>query len=323
MKAIVYREYGPPDVLRLEEVEQPVPKADDVLIKVHATSVNDWDWALVIGKPFIMRMLGGLTKPKINILGTEVAGIVVAVGSGVKSLKAGDAVYGDLSESGFGAWAEYVCAKESALVIKPTSMSFEDATALPHAAALAIQGLEELGKIQKGQKILINGAGGGVGTLGVQIAKKYGCEVTGVDKGDKLEMMLTSGYDHVIDYQKEDFTKNGILYDIIFDTKTTRAPGAYLRSLNKTGTYVTVGGDLPLLFRTIIRGKLISLFSKKRLLVLGLKPNKGLSYVNELYEAGKIKPVIEGPYSLAEIPEAVQLFGDAKHKGKIVVSVGR
>jgi len=321
MKAIVYTKYGSSDVLMLQEVEKPLSKDDEVLIKVHTASVNDWDWALMNGKPLIMRLLGGLFKPKVNILGTDVAGTVEAVGTNVVNFKPGDEVFGDLSESNFGSFAEFVCAKETALTIKPSSMTFEEAAAIPHAATLALQGLRDIGKIQDGQKILINGAGGGLGTLGVQMAKEYDVEITGVDSSDKLDMMRSIGYDHVIAYETVDFTKDGNRYDLILDAKTTRYPSAYLRALSPGGTYVTVGGELNLVFRALIVGKFISMFSRKRLMVLGLKPNKDLDFVNELFEAGKIKPVIDGPYPLNDVPEAIQLFGSGKHKGKIVITI--
>ena len=209
MKAIVLHKYGSPDVLKLEEVQKPTPKDNEVLVKIQAASVNDWDWGLIRGKPFYIRLLCGLLKPKINIPGVDIAGQVEVVGKNVKKFQPGDEVYGDLSESGFGAFAEYVCARENALILKPASMSFKEAAAIPHAAMLAVQGLVDKGQIQQGHKLLINGAGGGVGTFGVQIAKLSGVEVTGVDSSGKLNMMRSMGFDRVIDYTQEDFTKNG------------------------------------------------------------------------------------------------------------------
>ena len=223
MKAIVYHKYSPPDVLELNEVEKPTPKDDEVLIKIHAASVNSWDWDLLRGKPFVNRLLFGLLKPKINILGVDIAGQVEAVGRNVKRFEPGDEVFGDISGCGFGAFAEYVCARENVLALKSTSMTFQEAAAVPQAAVLALQGLRDKGQIQKGQKVLINGAGGGAGSFAVQIAKSFGAEVTGVDSTGKLDMMRSIGADQVIDYTQEDFTKNGQVYDLILDVVTALA----------------------------------------------------------------------------------------------------
>jgi len=273
------------------------------------------------GKPFYIRLLCGLLKPKIKIPGVDVAGQVEGVGKNVKKLQPGDEVYGDLSECGFGGFAEYVCAHEKALALKPASMTFIEAAAIPHAAMLAIQGLRDKGQIQPGQKLLINGAGGGVGTIGVQIAKLIGVEVTGVDSSGKLDMMRSMGFDHVIDYTQEDFTKNGQCYDLIFDTKTNRSIFDYARALSPNGIYVTVGGSTARLLQALFLGPWISMFSKKITRIVALKPNKDLDYMNELFEAGKIKPVIDGPYKLNEIPEAIRHFGEGNHKGKVVITV--
>jgi len=321
MKAIVLTKYGSPDVLQLKEVTKPTPKDDEVLIKVHAASVNDWDWGLMRGKPFMIRLLCGLLKPKYKIPGVDIAGQVEAVGRNEKKFQPGDEVFGDISECGFGGFAEYVCARENALTLKPANMTFEEAAAIPHAAMLAVQGLRDKGQIQQGQKLLINGAGGGVGTFGVQIAKLYGVEVTGVDSSGKLDMLRSNGFDHVIDYKQEDFTKNGQCYDLILDAKTNRSIFDYARSLSPNGTYVTVGGSMTRLFQALILGPWISIFSKKNIRILGLKPNKDLTYMNELFEAGKLKPVIDGPYKLSEVPKAIQYFGEGKHKGKVVITV--
>ena len=321
MKAIVFTKYGSPDVLQLKEVAKPTPKDDEVLIKVHAASVNDWDWAFMRGKPFVLRLLFGLLKPKVNILGVDVAGQIEAVGKNVKKFQPDDEVYGDISECGFGGFAEYVCARENALILKPSNMTFEEAASIPHTAMLAVQGLIDKGQIQQGQKLLINGAGGGVGTFGVQIAKLYGVEATGVDSSSKLDMLRSIGFDHVIDYKQEDFTKNGQCYDLILDAKTNRSIFDYARSLSPNGTYVTVGGFLTRLFQAFILGPWISMLSKKNIHIVALKPNKDLSYMNELFEAGKVKCVIDGPYTLSEVPKAIQYFGEGKHKGKVVISV--
>ena len=321
MKAIVLTEYGSSDVLQLREVATPKPKDDEVQIKVHAASVNDWDWCLMRGTPFYVRLLCGLLKPKIKIPGVDVAGQVEAVGRDVKRFRPGDNVYGDLSECGFGGFAEYVCAKENSLALKPAGMTFVEAAAIPHAAMLAVQGLRDQGQIQPGQRLLINGAGGGVGTLGVQVAKSIGAEVAGVDNSGKLQMMRSIGFDHVLDYTKEDFTQTGQCYDLILDTKTNRSIFKYTRALSPGGTYVTVGGSTARLFQAFFLAPFIRVLTKKNVRVLGLKPNKDLDYVNELFEAGKITPVIDGPYELSEVPEVIQRFGDGSHKGKLVISL--
>ena len=321
MKAIVYTKYGPPEVLQLKEVEKPTPKENEVLVKVIATAVNDYEWSMVRGKPYLYRLMFGIIKPKRKIPGMELAGIIEALGTNATSFKVGDAVYGDISGYGFGSFAEYICINEKALVLKPGKMSFEQAASIPHASMLAVQALIDIGQVQKGQKILINGAGGGFGTFGLQIARLYSTEVTGVDTGDKLNMMNSIGFDHVIDYGKEDFTKNGQRYDLILDAKTNRSTFGYLRSLSPNGRYVTVGGEISRLLQAFILGPLIHSFNKKSIRIVALKPNKDLDYINELFEEGKIKPVIDGPYKLNEVPEAIRYFGEGKHKGKVVINI--
>jgi len=320
MKAIVFTKYGTPDVLELREVDKPVPKDDEVLIKVHAVSINDWDWGALQGIPFINRLLFGLLKPKKKILGSDIAGRIEAVGKNVEQFQSGDEVFGDLSGE-WGGFAEYVCARENALALKPASMTFDEAAAIPQAAMLAVQGLRDKGQIQPGQKLLINGAGGGVGTFAVQIAKLYGVEVTGVDSSGKLDMLRSMGFDQVIDYTQEDFTKNGQCYDLILDVKTNRSIFDYTRALSPNGSYVTVGGSMARLFQFLFLGPLISLISKKKIRIVALKPNKDLAYLNELFEAGKVKPVIDGPYKLSEVPKAFRHFGEGRHKGKVVITL--
>jgi NADPH:quinone reductase-like Zn-dependent oxidoreductase len=319
MKAIVYIKYGTPDVLELKEIDKPTPKEDEVLIKVCAVSLNDWDCGLLQGDP-INRLLNGLFKPKIKILGSDIAGRVEAVGKNVEKFQPGDEVFGDLSGR-WGGFAEYVCAREDMLALKLASMTFEEAAAIPQAAMLAIQGLLDKGKIQSGQKLLINGAGGGVGTFAVQIAKLFGVEVTGVDSSGKLEMLRSMGFDHVIDYTKEDFTKNGQRYDLILDVKTNRSILDYIRALRRNGIYVTVGGSMIRLLQALVVGPWISMISKKKVVIVALKPNKDLVYMNELFETGKVKPVIDGSYNLDDVPNAFRLFGKGAHKGKVVISV--
>jgi NADPH:quinone reductase-like Zn-dependent oxidoreductase len=317
LKAIVYYKYGGPEVLQLAEVDKPSPKDDEVLVRVHAVSLNDWDFGLLVGD-FVNRMLNGLFTPKRKILGSDIAGSVESVGKNITRFKKGDEVYGDLSGR-WGGFAEFVCAPEKALVLKPASMSFVDAASIPQAAMLAVQGLVDIGKIRDGQRILINGAGGGVGTFGVQIAKLYDVEITGVDSAGKLDMLKALGFDHVIDYAKEDFTKNGRQYDLILDAKTNRSMFDYARSLSPNGAYVTVGGSLRRLLQALIVRSWISMTQKKQIRIVALKTNKDLMYMNELFETGKIKPVIDGPYKLEQFPEAFRLFAKAEHKGKVVL----
>ena len=319
MKAVVFTKYGTPDVLELKEIDRPVPKDDEVLIKIYAVSVNDWDLGLLKGD-LINRLLNGLFKPKRQILGSDIAGRIEAVGKDVMKFEPGDEVYGDLSGS-WGGFAEYVCANEKALALKPAGMSFGEAAAIPQAAMLAIQGLCDIGQIRPGQKLLINGAGGGVGTFAVQIAKLFNVEVTGVDSAGKLNMMSSLGFDHVINYKQEDFTKNGKCYDLILDVKTNRSIFDYPRALCPDGIYVTVGGSMVRLFQALLLGPLISLISKRKVRIVGLKPNKDLAYMNELFEADKVKPVIDGPYKLEEVPRALSYFSEGAHKGKLVITV--
>lgn len=321
MKAVVMERYGGPDVLKLRDVATPTPKGDEVLVRVRAASVNDWDWALLRGRPRAFRILTGLFTPKVQILGCDVAGRVEAVGEAVKAFQPGDEVYGDLCRSGFGAFAEYVCAPESVLAHKPPGMTFEQAAAIPQAGMLAVQGLIDVGRIRSGRTLLLNGAGGGVGTFALQIAKLQDVEVTVVDKTGKLDMLRALGADHVIDYRVEDFTRSGERYDLILDVKTNRSPLAYARALNPEGTYATVGGSILRLLQARVLDPWISRWSDKHVRIVVLKPNKDLAYMNELFEAGKLVPVIDRSFQLAEVPEAFRLFGTGDHKGKVIVTM--
>lgn len=243
MKAIVFTKYGSPDVLELKEVGKPAPKDDEVLIRVHAASLNEWDLGALEGVSLVNRLIFGLLHPKKQILGSDVAGRIEAVGKHVLRFQPGDEVFGDLSGE-WGGFAEYVCARETAITLKAPSMTFEEAAAIPQAAMLALQGLRDKGRIQPGQKVLINGAGGGVGTFAIQIARLYGVEVTAVDGPAKLDMLRSMGAAHVIDYTREDFTRNGQRYDLILDVKTTRSILDCARALSSNGVYVTVGGSM-------------------------------------------------------------------------------
>jgi NADPH:quinone reductase-like Zn-dependent oxidoreductase len=322
MKAIQFQKYGAPEkVLKLVELPKPVPGKNQVLLKVKASAINDYDWALTRGKPILYRLMFGLFNPKSNVPGMEVSGIVEEVGSDVKKLKTGDAVFGDTSESSFGSFAEFMCVHEDALVRKPDEISFEEAVTLPHASLLALQGLREQGKISEGDKVLINGGGGGVGTIGLQLAKLFNCEVTGVDSGEKLDLMKSIGFDYVLDYRTINFIKTGKKYDLILDCKTSRPALSYLKALKPGGRYVTVGGRLRGILGLFIWGKIMNLISSKKLKVLALKTNQGLEYIADLYKQGKLKSIIDGPYPLENVPELVQYFGEGRHKGKIVIKI--
>lgn len=321
MKAIVHRSYGPPSLLQREDVAVPEPRPGQVRVRVHATAVNDWDWSLVRGKPYPFRLISGLRKPKVPILGAELSGVVEDVGEGATRFRPGDRVYGDVSEAGFGGFGEYACVQETALSPMPDGMDFVQAAALPHAALLALQGLVNLGQIRRGERVLINGAGGGVGTLGLQIAKTYGCEVTGVDSRAKLGAMTALGFDHVIDYEQDDFTDGRRQYDLVLDAKTTRSPLRYLAALAPQGRYITVGGHLPRLAQALCMGPAIRRVTGKRVAILGLKPNEGLEQVSAMYAAGQLRCVVDGPHPLAEVPRQLERFGRGEHTGKIVIRV--
>ncbi len=321
MKAVVYTKYGSPDVLQLKEVETPTPKDDEVLVKVHAASVNAADWHLLRGEPFMVRLMFGLLKPKHKILGADVAGRVEAVGRNVKQFQPGDEVFGDISECGWGGFAEYVCARENALMLKPANISFEEAAAVPLAAVTALQGLRDKGQIQPGQKVLINGASGGVGTFAVQIAKSFGAEVTGVCSTRKLDMVRSIGADHVVDYTQEDFTKNGQRYDLIIAANGYHSILDYKRALSPKGIYVMTGGSTAQIFQGLLLGPWISMTGSKKLRSLTAKPNqKDLVFVKELLEAGKVVPVIDRRYPLSEAPEALRYLEEGHAKGKVVIT---
>src|SRR6266540_522010 len=320
MKAIVYYKYGSPDVLRLENVEMPTPKDNEVLIKVQAVSVNRSDWEGLRGKPLYAR-IGGLIKPNNKILGSDVAGTVEAVGKDVKQFKPGDEVFGLMLNYG-GGFAEYACKSEKALALKPAGMTFEQAAAIPQAAFIALQGIREKGQVQPGQKVLINGAGGGTGTFAIQLAKLAGAEVTGVDNAEKLDFMRSLGADHVIDYTKQDFTKNGKQYDFILDLIAYRSAFAYARALKPNGSYYAVGGSVATFLQFLLIGPWIRRASGKHVRVLAVQRNrKDLEYITELCKTRKIIPVIDKRYSLSEVPEALRYLGEGRAKGKVVITV--
>lgn len=324
MKAIVFTRYGPPDVLQLREVGKPVPGDDDVLVQVHAASVNSWDWDLLRGTPFVNRLMAGLSKPKrIKILGCDIAGCVEAVGKNVTRLQPGDEVFGDLSRCGWGGFAEYVSVPAKALALKPASLTFEQAAVVPQAGLLALQGLRDKGHVQSGQKVLINGAGGGVGTFAIQIAKMCGADVTGVDHTEKLEMMRSIGADHVIDYTQEDFTNSGQQYDLILDVMGYHSIFDYRRALGPGGIYVMVGGSTALANQIMFLGPWISMIGSKKMGLLLHKANKGLCHMAELLEAGKVIPVIDRHYPLEGAAKALRYLGEGHAKGKVVITLER
>lgn len=321
MKAMLFEKYGPPEGLQLKEIEKPAPKNDEVLIKVHATSVNDWDWGLLRGTPFVNRLMFGLLKPRTGILGCDIAGIVEAIGENATQFQPGDQVFGDISACGFGGFAEYVCARESAFVPKPDSITFEQAAAIPQASILALQGLRKKERIGPGQRLLINGAGGGAGTFAIQIARHFGAEVTGVDSTEKLNSMRSIGATHVIDYTQEDFTKNGQHYDMILDFAAHHSVFDYKRSLSPNGIYVMAGGSTARILQVFLLGPWISRVGNKKLAILGHKANTGLDFIKELVEAGKVTPIIDKRYALSEAPDALRYFGEGHARGKVVITV--
>src|ERR671912_2653677 len=320
MKAIVYTKYGSPKVLQLKEVAKPTPKDDEVLIKVQAVSVNRSDWEGLSGKPLYAR-LGGLLKPRHHILGSDIAGRVEMAGRHIRRFRPGDEVFGDILPR-LGGFAEYVCARESALALKPPSMTFEEVAAIPQAAVIALQGIRDKGQVQPGQKVLINGAGGGAGAVAVQLAKIYGAEVTGVDNTGKLDFMRSLGADHVIDYTQEDFTTNGEQYDLILDIVAHRSVFAYKRALRSNGSYFLAGGSVATMLQILLLGPWIRRTTGKKIRILAVKPSlKDMVYVTGLYEAGKLTPVIDKTYSLKEVPEAIGYVGDGHAQGKVVITM--
>jgi NADPH:quinone reductase-like Zn-dependent oxidoreductase len=324
MKAIVYTQYGSPDVLQFKEVAKPTPRDNEVLVKVRAASVNAAELHLLRGKPFLMRLMGfGLLKPKNKILGAAMAGRVEAVGRNVKQLQPGDEIFGDVSECGWGAFAEYVCAREDALALKPANVTFEEAAAVPLAAVTALQGLRAQGQIQPGQKVLIYGAGGGVGTFAVQLAKSFGALVTGVCSTRNVGMVRSIGADQVIDYTQEDFTKNGQRYDFIFAVNGYHSIFDYKRALSPKGVYVMIGGSNAHLLQAMLLGPVISMTGRQKMGSMGVaKPNqKDLVFMKELLEAGKVVPVIDRRYPLGETAEAIRYLEEGHAKGKVVITV--
>lgn len=322
MKAAVYTKYGPPDVVQIADVEKPVPKDNEVLIKVRAASLNPLDWHFMRGTPYAVRIIAGLRKPRFPGLGVDVAGQVEALGAKVSQFKLGDEVFGSCK----GAFAEYACASESVLVIKPAKVTFEQAASVPVAAYTALQGLRDKGRIQAGQKVLVNGAAGGVGTFAVQVAKLFGADVTGVCSTRNLDMVRSICADRVIDYTREDFTKSAQRYDLFFDGVGNHSLLASRRVLNPKGMYVGAGGTTdnwmirPLL--SAISSLVLSLFGNRKLLMILAKPNKqDLTFMREHMESGKITPVIDRCYRLSEISEAIRYLEIGHARGKVIITL--
>ncbi|HLO30228.1 MAG TPA: NAD(P)-dependent alcohol dehydrogenase [Anaerolineales bacterium] len=319
MKAIVFTKYGSPDVLQLKEIEKPAPNDDEVLIKIHAASVNKYDWHFLTADIFLIRLMGGgLLKPKNTRLGADIAGRIEAVGRNVKQFQPDDEVFGMVH----GGFAEYTCAPENALALKPSNLPFEAAAAVPMAAVTALQGLRDTGQIQPGQKVLINGASGGVGTFAVQIAKSFGAEVTAVCSPSNLEQARSLGADHVIDYTREDFTQNGQQYDLIFAANGYHSLSAYKRALTPRGIYVMAGGSTAQIFQAMLIGSWMSEKGGKKMGgVTAKRSQKDLAFLKELVEAGKVVPVIDRRYPLDEAAEALRYLGAGHAKGKVVITV--
>ncbi len=323
MNAIIYTQYGSPDMLHTAEVKKPIAEKNEVLVKIHAASINSWDWDMLKGKPLLVKMISGLFKPKHQILGADIAGVVEAVGDAVTDFKPGDEVFADIAGNGFGGFAEYVSVPEKILAKKSSVISFEEAAALPQAGLLALQGLQYKRPLQKGQQLLINGAGGGVGPVALQYAKLMGAEVTCVDKAEKFEMLRTLGADHLIDYRKEDYTSNGKQYDYILDVTAHKSVADYKRALNPTGVFAMVGGSMGwLLFQMMLIQPFLSKFRTQQLGIMGYKANRtDLDLLNQLVGDKKIKLVIDKVFPLSETANAFRHFESGNFKGKIIIAI--
>jgi len=324
MKALVYRKYGSPDVLKFEDLEKPVPRDHEVLVKIEAASVNAADWHLLTADIFLVRLMAGLFRPRLPILGADLAGTVEAVGRSVRRFQPGDEVFGNAFGSGSGSFAEYTCVDEGALAPKPRNLSCEEAAAVPLAAVTALQGLRDRGGLKPGQSVVIQGSAGGVGTFAVQLARHFGAEVTAVCGPGNLAAAKALGADHVVDYTREDFTRNGKKYDLILGVNGFHSLGDYRRALAPRGVYVMAGGSQAQMFQSLLLGPWMSRKTGKKLLTLSAKPNlEDLLLLRDLAEAGKIVPVIDRVFPLAETAEALRYLGTGHARGKVVISVGR
>lgn len=320
MKAVLYTRYGSPDVLRWTDVETPVPKDNEVLVKVRAVSLNRSDWETLVGKPLYARIAGPF-RPRHHILGSDIAGEVQAVGGNTTRFRPGDTVFADILDR-MGGFAEYVCVPERALAPMPAGMTFEEAASLPQAGAIALQGIVDKGRVQSGQRVLINGAGGGSGMYAVQLAKLRGADVTGVDNTEKLAFMRSLGAHHVIDYTSDDFTKHGRTYDLILDLAAYGSVAAYRRSLAAGGRYLCVGGSAATLLRVLLIGSWAGRTEGKKIRVLAVRLGaQHLGPLVELCQAGTVTTVIDRRYPLSEVPEALRYLGEGHAKGKVVIVV--
>ena len=321
MKALVSTRYGPPDVLQFKEIATPVPADDEVLIKVYAASVNPLDSYSMRGPLFFLPMIGGLLKPKHNVIGSDIAGRVEAVGSDVKQFQPGDEVFGG---KGFGGFAEYACATEDRLALKPANLSFEEAAAVPIAAITALQGLRDKGRIQRGHKVLVDGASGGVGTFAVQLAKSFGAEVTAVCSTRNVDTARSIGADHVIDYTRDDFTQSGQRYDLILGANAHHSIFHYRRALNRGGVFVMVGGGWISILQVMLLAPFLSrIGSKKMCFFIAKIKTKDLVFLKDLLEAGKLVPVIDRRYPLSGVAEALRYREEGHAQGKVVITVER
>jgi NADPH:quinone reductase-like Zn-dependent oxidoreductase len=325
MQAIVSTQYGSPDVMQPQEIERPTPKDDEVLVKIYAAGVNAADWRWLRGDPLMGRFMYGLLKPKNPILGADIAGVVEAVGKNVTAFQRGDAVFGDLSAGGFGGFAEYVCARADALALKPANITFEQAAAVPMAAVTALQGLRTTGKIQPGQKVLVNGASGGVGTFAVQIARSFGAEVTAVVSTRNVEQARSIGAHHVIDYTQADpLAPNGQKYDLILAANGYQPIAAYKRALTPTGRYVMTGGSNAQMFQAMLLGPWLFRSGGQKVGNGGAGPNqKDLDFIRDLLAAGKVVPVIDRSYPLSQVPDAIRYMEEGHARGKVVIAIAQ
>lgn len=323
MKAIVFTRYGSADDLELRNVARPVPADDEILIRIRASSINSWDWEYLNGTPFVNRLMFGLFRPRPGKqrLGADIAGTVEQAGARVSRFQVGDEVFGDLWDN-WGGFAEFVCAKESSLEPKPANATFAQAAAIPQAGVLALQGLRKCAELRRGMQVLVNGAGGGVGTFAIQLARLSGAEVTAVDASHKLDLVRSLGAVRVIDYAREDFTQIGAGYDLIIDCQNFRSMSDIKRALNANGTYAMIGGSM----LRVLQLWWLSLFDRfarghKKLCLVAEGPNKGLGYLKELVEAGQLVPCIDKCYPLHQVPDALRYFGEGRHRGKIVITM--
>ncbi len=322
MQAMTYRAYGAPDVLQSTTVAMPVPEASEVLVQVHAASLNQADLYLLRGEPLVARLFSGLRRPKHPILGADIAGRVVAIGSGVKTFQPGDAVYGDLSATGRGGFAEFVCAREEALAPKPASLSYGQAAAVPMAAVTALQGLRAAGPVAAGERVLVHGASGGVGTFAVQLARAMGAQVTAVCSARHLEQARTFGAEHVIDYAQEDFTRDGRRYDLILVVNGRRSLAEYRRALSPRGRLVVAGGDVGTILQATLLGPVLSLIHRVTVRSLAARPSRDdLRFVGQLLDSGVVVPAIDRCYPLRELPEAMRYLANGHAAGKIIITM--